>query len=458
MTQKEILALIENKEYSKVKIILSDTNPVDVADILEELDKTSLSLIFRLLKKDEAADVFAYLDPDTQRELINSLTDKEIGHIINDLFLDDAVDFIEEMPANVVMRVLRNADYETRSQINQFLQYGKDSAGSIMTNEYVDLRENLTVAQAFDIIRQKAYDKETIYTCYVKDASRMLVGIVTVKQLLLADKDALLSSIMETKFIKAKTSDDREELASLFSKYGLLAIPVVDSEDRLVGIVTVDDAIIVLGEETEEDIEKMNALKPSEKPYLETNVFRLSINRMSWLLILMFSALLTGFIIEGFEASISVLPILVGFIPMLMDTGGNCGAQSSTLIIRGMAVGEIKAKDILRILWKEIRVAAIIGIALALFVIARVMIFNSDPSKLVINGIQNSPINLAVSVSLALMCTIIMAKLLGGTLPIVAKFIKVDPALMAAPLITTIVDALSLLVYFGFLKLFINGL
>ena len=458
MTQKEILTLIERKEYSKVKIILSEMNPVDIADILHELDKTSLSIIFRLLKKDEAADVFAYLDTDTQRDLIDFLTDKEIGHIINDLFLDDAVDFIEEMPANVVMRVLKNANEETRTQINQFLQYSKDSAGSIMTNEYVDLRDNLTVAEAFDIIRQKAYDKETIYTCYVKDASRKLIGIVTIKQLLLANKNALISSIMETNIISAKTSDDKEELASLFSKYGLLAIPIVDSENRLVGIVTVDDAIIVISEENEEDIEKMNALNPSERPYLETKIFRLSINRITWLLVLMMSALLTGFIIEGFEASISVLPILVGFIPMLMDTGGNCGAQSSTLIIRGMAVGEIKSKDIFKILWKELRVALIIGIFLALFVIARVMIFNSDPSKLVIGGVQNSAFSLAIAVALALMCTILIAKILGGTLPILAKSIKVDPALMAAPLITTIVDALSLLVYFGLLKLFITGL
>ena len=458
MGEKEILQLIDNREFPRVKEVLANMNCADIAEIFAQLDKTNISIIFRLLKKDEAADVFAYLDPDTQKTLVVSLSDKEIGHIINDLFLDDAVDFIEEMPAVVVPRILKNANEETRNQINLFLQYGENSAGSMMTNEFVDLKQNLTVAEAFDVIRAKAVDKETIYTCYVKDDTRRLIGIVTVKQLLLAAKGTAVSKLMEKNIICVKTTDDREILTAMFEKYGLLAIPVVDSEERLVGIVTIDDALTVLKEEATEDIEKMAALKPSERPYLQTSVFRLAANRIVWLLVLMVSAMLTGFIIEGFENTIAVLPILVGFIPLLMDTGGNAGSQSSALVIRGMAVGEIKTQDVGKVLWKELRVALLIGVVLAAFIVLRVLIFNGDPSKLVIGTHQNHPIQLGLAVAFSLVCTVVMAKILGGLLPIAAKAIKMDPAIMAAPLITTIVDALSLVVYFGLLKLLISGL
>jgi len=458
MTKNEILDLIEKRDYLQIKQILFNMNSVDIADVFSQLEKADLAVIFRLLQKDKAADVFSYLDHDTQKHLVNLLTDKEISQIINDLFLDDAVDFIEEMPANVVTRVLRNTSEKMRAQINQFLQYDKDSAGSIMTIEFIDLKHDIKVEQAFDVIRKKAFDKETIYTCYVKDDTRKLVGVVTVRELLLASKDALINSIMETNVISARTTDDKEALGQLFTKYGLLALPVVDSENRLVGIVTIDDALTVIEEEATEDIEKMAALTPAEKPYLKTSVFQLALNRVVWMLILMLGAMFTGLIIERFEASISALPILVGFIPMLMDTGGNAGAQSSTLIIRGMAVGEIKPSDAPKIFWKELRVALIIGVILGVFVISRIMIFNNDPSRLVIGDAQNSPFNLALAVALSLMCTIIMAKMLGGFLPIAAKTLKLDPAIMAAPIITTIVDALSLLVYFGFLNLFITGL
>jgi magnesium transporter len=359
---------------------------------------------------------------------------------MNKLFVDDAVDFIEEMPANVVNRVLKNIQPEKRKLINHYLQYPDDSAGSIMTAEYVDLREDATVREAFDTIRSTGLTKETIYTCYVIRRDRLLVGVISAKTLMLAKPQERIGDIMDANLVYAYTTDDQEAIAEQFKKYSLLAMPVVDKEQRLVGIITVDDIVDVIVEESTEDIEKMNALAPSDDPYLKTGVFRLARNRILWLLVLMLSATITGIIISNFEAGLAALPILVAFIPMLMHTGGNAGSQSSTLIIRGMAIGEISPKDIIRIIWKEVRVGLICGLALGTVNFIRIFIMNG----------QN--LMLCVTVTLSVCCTILIAKTVGCVLPLIAKCLKIDPAVMAAPLITTIVDAVSLIIYFLFAK------
>ncbi len=433
---QHLLDLAQQKQFRKLKEILVEENEVDIATFLTELDEERKVAVFRLLPKDLASDVFACLEVDQQQVIINSITDKELGAIIDDLYVDDAVDMLEELPANVVRRVLKNAGSDTRQLINQFLQYPENSAGSIMTAEYISLKKSMTVEQAFQFIRTHAVDTETIYTCYVTDSTRRLEGVVTVKDLLLSPYEEKIEDLMDTHVIKATTTEDREAVVDSFNKYDLLSLPVVDKEDRLVGIVTVDDAVDVMEQEATEDFEVMAAMHPSEKPYLKTGVFALAKNRIVWLLVLMISSMITGGILTKYEEAFAVLPLLVTFIPMLMDTGGNAGSQSSTMIIRGMAVGEIAPRDALKVIWKELRVGIICGVVLGAVNFARLMI--QYPGNTLI----------CLTVVLTLFCTVLMAKTIGGLLPIIAKVLKLDPAIMAAPLITTIVDAVSMVIYF----------
>ncbi|GHV70615.1 magnesium transporter MgtE [Spirochaetia bacterium] len=440
--KEEILSIVsaDAVDISKLKSLLPDMNTVDIAEVFENLEKDKTIQLFRLLPKIIAADVFASMDSDEQQIVIEALTDTEIGEIINKLFVDDAVDFIEEMPANVVKRVLQNVLPVKRKLINQILQYPDDSAGSIMTTEYVELPEDATVQKAFDDIRRTGVNKETIYTCYVIRRDRLLVGVVSAKNLMLAKVDDRIGDIMDTNLVFANTTDDQEAIAGLFKKYGLLAMPVVDKEQRLVGIITVDDIVQVIEEENTEDFEKMSGLRPSDEPYLKTSIMKLAKNRIIWLLVLMLSATVTGGIISSFEDALAVLPILVAFIPMLMDTGGNAGSQSSTLIIRGMALGEISLGDLIKVIWREIRIGAICGIALGLINFLRIFLMNGKN------------LLLSATVTISLFITVLMAKSVGCILPMVAKKLKIDPAIMAAPLITTIVDSASLIIYFSIAK------
>jgi magnesium transporter len=427
-------------DITTLKTIFAQMNTVDIAELLEDLSTEKTIRLFRLLPKTMAADVFASIEAARQQIITEALSDGEVSEIMNNLFVDDAVDFIEELPANVVKRVLQTVLPEKRKLINQILQYPDDSAGSIMTTEYVELREDALVREAFDDIRATGLNKETIYTCYVIRRDRLLVGAVSVKKLLLARLGESIGDIMDANFVCASTADDREAIAALFKKYALLAMPVVDKEARLVGIITVDDIVQVIEEENTEDFEKMNALRPSGEAYLKTSIMTLAKNRILWLLVLMLSATITGGIISSFENALAVLPILVAFIPMLMDTGGNAGAQSSTLIIRGMALGEISLKDIIRVLWREMRIGILCGLALGLVNFVRVYLMNG----------RNLLLSFAVTVSLFL--TILMAKCVGCILPLFAKRFNIDPAIMAAPLITTIVDGASLVIYFSIAK------
>lgn len=459
MDNQEILLLIDNKDWAAVKKAVAEINTVDIAGIFHTLDDANIIILFRLLPKDGAADVFAYLDPETQEHIVSGLSDKELSAIVNDLFADDAADFIDEMPAGVATRVLKAASEDTRAQINLLLSYGEDTAGSIMTTEFVDLKQSLTIKDAFIALRKKAVDKETIYTCYVKDENRKLTGVVSVRKMLITERSKRISDIMETGVIFARTSDDKETLGQMFTKYGLMSIPVVDSEERLVGIVTVDDALTVIKQEATEDFQIKAATRPSELPYLKTKAFRLALNRVIWLFVLMVAGLLTGGIIESYDKRIGILPILASFIPLLMSTGGNAGSQSSTLITRGLAVGEIKSKDFWRVMWKELRVALIIVPVMALFVFLRVM-FTVRPEKLFIEsiGLQESNVSLGLAVACSISFTVIAANLIGALLPLAAKKIHVDPAIMASPVLTTILDTCSLLIYFAFLMLFLKGL
>ena len=444
--KEEIFSVINTdpSNLSELKTLLAWLNTQDISEILDALDREKTTTVFRILPKSIAADVFAYVDSDRQRIIVEALTDAEIGEIMGKLFVDDAVDFIEEMPANVVKRVLQNVPPEKRTLINHILQYPDDSAGSLMTTEYVDLPKDATVQEAFDCIRRTGVSKETIYTCYVILRDRLLVGVVSAKNLMLADPRDIIGDIMDVTPVFAYTTDDQEAIADKFRKYGLLAMPLVDKEQRLVGIITVDDIVEVIVEESTEDIEKMGALAPSDEPYLKTGVLRLARNRILWLMILMISATISASIISGFEDSLAVLPILMAFIPMLMDSGGNAGSQSSTLIIRGMAVGEISLTDIFRVVWREIRVGTLCGLALGLVNLVRIYLMHGKD------------LMLSVTVTLSLFCTILVAKTVGGLLPIVAKRLRLDPAIMAAPVITTIVDAVSLIIYFSIAKIFIG--
>lgn len=434
--REELTELLEDRQFRKLRETMSEMNEVDIAEFIEELEPEKKVLVYRMLPKELAADVFSFLEVDDQEHIINSITDYELGKIVEDLYVDDAVDMLEELPAIVVKRVLQNATPETRNLINQFLQYPENSAGSIMTAEYIGLKRNMTVEQAFAYIRENGVDKETIYTCFVTDSKRCLQGVVTVKDLLMNPYDTIIKDIMDENIIYAVTTEDREDVVETFNKYDLLCLPVVDHEDRLVGIVTVDDAVEVMEQEATEDFEKMAAMFPSEKPYLRTGVLELAKNRIPWLLILMFTSILSGAILMDYREAIQVLPLLLSFVPMLMDTSGNCGNQSSTMVIRGMAVGDIELKDVLRVVWKEFRVGLLCGAVLAATNFIRLILQYPDRQAL----------NLAIVLSL--MLAIVLAKIIGCVLPMLAEKMKLDPAIMAAPLITTIVDASSLLIYF----------
>lgn len=433
---EEVTKLIEEKRISDLRKYLEDINSADFPSIFEEIDDEKIIMIYRILSKEKAAEVFVELDSDDQEKLIGYLTDKEIKNVMNEIYMDDAADLIEEMPSNVVKRILANTKQENRKIINELLKYPEDTAGTIMTTEFVDLKENITVEKAFENIKKRGLKKETVYNCYVLSIDRKLLGTVDIKDLLVADRDKLVKDIMETNVIKVQTIEDQEEVAKVFEKYDCVAVPVVDKEDRLVGIITIDDAIDVMQEETMEDFEKMAAITPTDNTYFKTSVLKHSKNRIVWLLILMFTSIITGTIIENFQATISSLPLLVAFIPLLMGTGGNCGSQSSTLIIRGLATDEISTKDILKAMWKEFRVGLIVGLVLAAANAIRIII-------------QYQDVNIAIVVGSTLICTVIIAKLLGCILPILAKKLKLDPAIMASPLITTIVDTVSVLVFFN---------
>lgn len=434
MNKDIFMELLLAKEFKAVRSILNVMNAVDIALLLAKLEDKELVQAFRLIPKDKAADVFANMNNSMQSYLVEMFTEKELKEILDELFIDDTVDLLEDLPANLVTRILENVDKERRASINQILNYPEDSAGSIMTTEYVDLRKWMTVRQALDHIKETGIHKETIYTCYVLE-QRRLIGIVTAKDMLIADDDAKIGDLMETEIISVSTHTDQEEVARALSKYDFLAIPVLDSGDLMVGIVTVDDAMDVMEDEATEDIIKMGGANPSEKSYFETSVFQHAKNRIVWLLVLMLSATFTGIIITHYEDAFAVVPMLVSFIPMLMDTGGNCGSQSSTLIIRGIALDEIHFKDIFKVMFKEFRISIVVGVILAAANGIRIYIMYKD-------------LNLAFVIGCSLIVTIMIAKLIGCILPLLAKKVHLDPAIMAAPLITTIVDTCSIVVYF----------
>ena len=440
-----ILSLIEEKGFSKLRSIFIEMNPADIASVLEEVEEKELPVVFRILPKELAAEVFSYMESDMQQFLIEKFSDSELRTVLDELFMDDTVDIIEEMPANIAKRILKQTDSNTRKKINQILAYPEDSAGSIMTTEYIDLKKDMTVDKALDRIRDLGLETETIYTCYVIDKGRHLLGIITLKDLILSKKDSVISDIMEENVIFATTLDDKEEVAGQFEKYDFTALPVVDKENRLVGIVTVDDAIDVLQEEATEDIEKMAAILPSDKSYLKTSVFSTFKARIPWLLLLMISATFTGAIISSFEEKLTILPALITFIPMLMNTAGNGGSQSSVTVIRALSLGDIELKDIFRVIWKETRVAFVCSIVLAIVNFAKMILVD----HYLLNTFDKEYLLEILVVSLTLFITVLIAKIVGCILPIVAKSLKLDPAVMASPFITTIVDAIALIVYFN---------
>lgn len=437
MDIQALLELLERRDLHALRAALLEENEVDIAEFLEELPQDKIVVVFRALPKEMAAEVFSNLEPDTQQVIIQSATDQEVSAIVEELYVDDAVDMLEELPANVVKRVLKAARPDTRKLINQFLNYPDNSVGSIMTAEFTDLKQSMTVAQAIAHIRRTGENSESVYTCYVTDAGRRLEGVLTIKELLLAQDDQLIADLMETDVITAETTEDQEEAVARMMKYDFISLPVVDKEGRLVGIVTVDDVMDVMEEEATEDFEKMAAMAPSEKPYLKTSVLSLAKHRILWLLVLMISGMITGGILGQYEAAFAAMPLLVTFIPMLTDTGGNAGSQSSTLVIRGMAVGEIQLKDFAKVFWKELRVSMLVGVVLSAVNFVR-LILTYPGSEMV-----------ALTVALTMLCTVIVAKTIGGVLPLIAKACRMDPAIMASPLITTIVDAVSLVIYFA---------
>ncbi|MBO4366623.1 MAG: magnesium transporter [Clostridia bacterium] len=434
---KKISEMLTNHQFREIRGALSILAPQDIGLVVEEMEESERARVFRLLPKETAAEVFVEMSPQSQEALIKTFTDNELHEVLDELYIDDTVDIIEEMPANVVKRILKNTDAESRTAINQILRYPKDSAGSIMTTEYVRLNKDMTVADAFARIRRTGVDKETIYTCYVTERDRSLIGLVTVKDLLLADEECEISEIMTTNVISVETSEDKETVAQTMAKYDFLAIPVVDKGKRLVGIITYDDAADVLQEEATEDIEKMAAILPTDKPYLATGVFETWRKRIPWLLLLMVSATFTSTILDHFNEKLAIIPILTIFIPMLMDTAGNAGGQSSVTIIRSLSLGDVQMRDVLRVIWKEVRVALLCGLCLAVVGFGKVIL------------VDGASVMQALVVCLTLALTIVVAKFVGCTLPILAKRIGLDPAVMASPFITTIVDALSLLIYFA---------
>ena len=435
--------LLLEKKYSAFMHEIDELNDIDAAEYLMSLPDEMMLSAFRMLKKDAAAGIFSFMDFDMQESIIERMNDTEIAMIIEDLFVDDAVDILEELPAIMVKRILKVSRPETRNLINKFLSYPEDSAGSVMTAEFIDLHKEMTVAQAIESIRKKGVDKETIYVAYVTNQSRVLEGIVSLKDLIFAEPDAIISDIMETDILCANTLDHQEDVVTMIQKYDMLALPIVDKENRLVGIVTVDDAIDVIEEEATEDIEKMAAIVPSDKPYMRAGVFEIWKTRIPWLLLLMLSATFTGQIIASFEEKLAAIPVLIAFIPMLMGTGGNSGGQSSVTIIRGLAIGEIENRDILKIIWKETRVALLCGAVLSVCNFVKIILIDN---MLFGNGVSIAA-NLVVS--LTLIATVVVAKIVGCALPVAAKKVGLDPAVMASPFITTIVDAVSLLIYFA---------
>jgi len=434
--EERLNTFLQNGRRSELRGALMMLNVVDIAQYMESLDKDKLLMVFRILPKDISADVFSYMSPEQRQMLVESIGDQEIRALMEDMFLDDAVDFLEEMPASVVKRVLQNTTPETRNLINQFLRYPEYSAGSIMTIEFLEFHAGDTVKMAMDTIRKVGLDKETIYTLYIIDSARKLIGTLALRKMILASEDAVLSDMMQSNPISVYTTDDQEIVADTVRRYDLMAIPVVDKENRLVGIITADDVMDVIEEENTEDFEKMAGLTPSEDEYLKTSPFRLALNRIPWLLIMAGVAILTGLIIQGFETVLTQYMVLAACIPMLMNTGGNCGSQASTLIIRGVALGEIEFRDLPKAIWKEFRVGLMVGAVLSMFIF------------LLVKFVYQAPIMEAFVVALALFATVIIAKGLGCTLPLAAKKVGFDPALMASPLITTLVDAASLTIYF----------
>ena len=435
MDKDIFIKLLAQREFKAVRSILDVMNEVDIASLLSTLSDKELALAFRLIPKDKAAEVFSNMDTSMQTYLVTMFTEKELKELLDDLYMDDTVDMLEELPANLVKRILATVSASDRSMINQLLNYPEDSAGSIMTTEYVDLREEMTVGQAMAHIKKTGIHKETIYTCYITER-RKLVGIVSAKDLMTTDDDVPIKDLMETEIISVYTHADQEQVAQLFTKYDLLALPVIDLDGRMVGIVTFDDAMDVMVDEATEDITKMAAINPSEKTYFETSVLQHAKNRIPWLLILMFTSIITGTIITRYENAFAAIPLLVSFIPMLMDTGGNCGSQSATLIIRGIALDEIRFTDLFKVMFKEFRISLIVGAFLAVANGVRIFIQYHNPG-------------LAVVIACSLMGTVIMAKLVGCILPLLAKKVNLDPAIMASPLITTLVDTFSLLIYFN---------
>ncbi len=452
IVEKALLSMLEGKKYATLRDILVTMNPSDVAGLFDGLEDKQIPLLFRLLPKEQAAETFVEMEPDAQELLIRGFSDNELKEVLDELYVDDAADIVEEMPANVVKRILKHADPEMRSSINQILRYPENSAGSIMTTEYVSLRPSMTVEEAILRIRRQGVDKETIYTCYVTAKDRTLTGLVTVKDLLLADDDEIrIEEIMLKNLIYVTTQTDQEEVAHMFSKYNFLALPVVDGENRMVGIVTFDDAMDVMEEEATEDMELMGGMTPSEKPYLKSTSFELFKNRIPWLMLMMVSATFTGLIITSFEDALAAQVALTAFIPMLMGTGGNSGSQSSVTVIRSLSLGELHFRDIGLMLWKEIGTSVMCGIALAVVCFGKIWLID----KLLL-GNENITLMVDLVVCLALCVTVIVAKITGCLLPMAAKAVKLDPAVMASPFISTIVDALSLLVYFLFAKLLLG--
>ena len=445
--KEELSELFEARKFLKIKEIITSMNEVDTAELLESIDEEMAVMIFRLIPKEQAAEVFAYMEHDLQESIITTITDSELHNIINELFLDDTVDLLEEMPANAVNRILKHTDSKTRQAINRLLKYPEDSAGSLMNTELLDFKKEMTVREAFSRIRQQGDDVEDFSNFYVTDKNRILEGTVTIKDMIMAGDEVLIGDIMDEKVIYATTLEDKEEVGSMFSKYDLSAMPVVDNEKRLVGIITVDDAVEVIQDEATEDFELMAAVTPSEDSYMKTGAVRQFLNRIPWLLLLMLSATFTGAIIDSFEERLANISFLIAFIPMLMDTGGNCGSQASILVIRSLALGDIKGSEVLKVWWKEIRVALLCGIVLSAVNFIRVFVM-----KYYFSGGEyalHTAFSIAFTVSLALLITVIVAKSIGCLLPIAAKKIGFDPAIMASPLITTVVDCFSLLVYFN---------
>lgn len=444
MDERTLQQYLQDKKYREIRSALIEMREVDIAEILEQLDITKALMLFRMLPKNLAVEVFSYFSSEKQKEIVGNISDTELQHIVDEMYFDDMIDLLEEMPANVVKKILLNSSNEERKLINQFLNYPQDSAGSIMTIEYVDLKKKMTVKESLAHIKETGLSKETIYTCYVTDANRKLEGIVSLRKLVVGDEDEVIKDIMEEDVISVNTHDDQEYVASVFRRYGFIALPVVDLENRLTGIITFDDIVGVIDQESTEDFQKMAAMSPSEEKYMDASVFTLAKHRIIWLLFLMISATFTGGIIRKFEDVLQSTVLLASFIPMLMDTGGNAGSQSSTLVIRGLALGDIELKDAGKVMWKEFRISIVVGITLALANFARIYFLG------------NAGFLISLTVSITLLLTVMVSKIIGGLLPIVAKKLKIDPAIMAGPLITTIVDAMSLTVYFTIASWILN--